>query len=498
MEYPLKHFRNLTIKTKLLLFSFILVLLISSIFIYSNRNTSSILAVFVSNQETYYAVNTLNMTLREGREVLLSYLNAPEPKLLDDFYDLQEKSNELLSVLAFNASTKEEYFRSRALINLSQVYFEGCMNTLDIKQSKKGNPYSSFYNGDRVLNYIYQYTGEYLQHTLTNDTSSYNRLQARGERVEMISYLMLLIIVIICSVFTLIFSSYIANPINQLIDISRNMSKGNLDIKPIEVQYYNEVGVLVETFNQMSENIRNLVQDLENKNEVEALLYKEELKNSRMEEMLKEARFLALQSQINPHFLFNTLNTISRSVHFEPPEVTIKLIQSLAQLFRYTLEQSEKCIALEDELIIIRKYLYIQQFRFQDRLSVSIDADPSCAGILIPKLTLQPLVENSLMHGLEPSDRKGHIHIQVKRRGEQILIRVFDNGIGVSKERIDEIMNPTSLNASSEKTSVGLMNIINRVEFMNKGIIRILSKPDHWTMICISIPTTRTEQCIHY
>ncbi len=492
------HFRNLKIKTKLVLFSFILVLLISSIFIYSNRNTSSILSVFVSNQETYYAVNNLNMTFRESREVLLSYLKASEPKLLEDFYTLQEKANDLLVILARKATTNEELFRSRALTNLSQVYFEGCMKTVNLSQNEKGNPYSVFYNGDTVLNYIYQYTGEYLQHTLTNDTSSYNRLQARGEQVEMISYLMLIIIVTICSVFTLIFSSYIANPINQLIDISRNISKGNLNIKPIEVKYYNEVGILVEAFNQMSENIRNLVHDLENKNEVEALLLKEELKNSRMEEILKEARFLALQSQINPHFLFNTLNTISRSVNFEPPEVTIKLIHSLAQLFRYTLEQSEKCIAIEDELVIVRKYLYIQEYRFHDRLTVSIDADPSCNGILIPKLTLQPLVENSLMHGLEPTDRKGLIHIQVKRRGEHILIRVFDNGIGVSRERIDEIMNPISLIPPSPITSVGLANLIKRIEFMNKGIIRILSKPDHWTMICISIPSTRTDPCIQY
>jgi sensor histidine kinase YesM len=436
------------------------------------------------------------MTLRESRALLLVYLKSPEPETLEDFFGLQVRANELLVVLAKKADSKEEIFRSRALSNLCTVYFEGCLKALEVNQRETENPYTVFYNGDTVLNYIYQYTGEYLQYTLTNDKSSYNRLQARGERVETISYLMLIIIVTLCSVFTFIFSSYIANPINQLIEISRNMSKGNLNVKQVEIKYYNEVGILVEAFNQMSENIRNLVHDLENKNEVEALLLKEELKNSRMEEMLKEARFLALQSQINPHFLFNTLNTISRSVTFEPPEVTIKLIHSLSQLFRYNLEHSEKCIAIEDELEIVKKYLYIQEFRFQDRLTVSIDSDSSCNGILIPKLTLQPLVENSLMHGLEPTDRKGIIHIQVKRRGETILIRVFDNGIGISHKGIDEIMNPSAVKPIGHTTSVGLVNIINRIEFMNKGIIRILSKPDHWTMVCISIPNTRTELCI--
>jgi sensor histidine kinase YesM len=490
--------RNLTIKTKLILFCFVLVILVSSIFLYSNRNTSSILSVFTSNQETYYAVNSLSMTLRECRELLLRYLSSPESESLEEFYSLQAKANELLVILSRKADSKEEIFRSRALSNLCSVYFEGCNRTLEVSQRTAANPYPLFYEGDTVLNYIYQYTGEYLQHTLTNDKSSYHILQARGQRVETISYLMLIFIVTLCSVFTFIFSSYIANPINELIEISRNLSKGDLDVKQIEIKYYNEVGVLVETFNQMSENIRNLVHDLENKNEVEALLLKEELKNSRMEEMLKEARFLALQSQINPHFLFNTLNTISRSVNFAPPEVTIKLIHSLSQLFRYNLEHNEKCIFIEEELEIVRKYLFIQEFRFQDRLSVSIDADPLCNKILIPKLTLQPLVENSLIHGLEPTDRKGTIHIQVKRRGENILIRVFDNGVGISKKRIDELLNPGSLNHPGPTTSVGLGNIISRIEFLNRGLVRIISKPDCWTMVCLSIPYPRTELCIQY
>lgn len=488
--------KNLKIKTKLILFCLILVLLVSSIFLYSNRNTSSILSVFTGNQETYYAANSLGMTLREYRQTLLEYLAFPDVETLGKYYSLQSKANELLVVLSQNAGEKEEIFRSRALINLCSVYFERNSNVLELSQNTEENPYPLFYSGDVVLNYIFQYTGEYLQHSLSNDKTSYHILQARGQNVETISYLMLIIIVTLCSIFIFLFSSYIANPINGLIEISKNLARGDLDVKKMEIKSYNEMGLLIETFNHMSVNIRNLVYDLEKKNEVEALLLKEELKNSRMEEMLKESRFLALQSQINPHFLFNTLNTISRSVNFEPPEVTKKLIQSLSQLFRYNLEHDEKCIAIEDELEIVQKYLFIQEFRFHDRLSVSIKMDPCCNNIRIPKLTLQPLVENSLIHGLEDTDRKGIIHIQVKRRGENILIRVFDNGVGIPKKRIDELLNPSFPNRTGLATSVGLGNIIHRIEFLNRGIINIISKPDCWTMVSISIPKPRTELCI--
>lgn len=299
---------------------------------------------------------------------------------------------------------------------------------------------------------------------------------------------MLLSIIIVCIIFTLIFSNYIANPIRQLVEISRNMAGGDLHVEKLKVKYYNEVGVLIDSFNQMSENIRNLVQDLEEKGEIESRLFKEEIKNSRIEELLKEARFQALQSQVNPHFLFNTLNVISRSVRFESKEVAVKLIQSLSELFRYNLEHNEKYSEIGTELEIVKKYLFIQEFRFRDRLSVSIDSDPSCHSILIPKLTLQPLVENALIHGLEDSDKKGCIHLQIKQRKDYIYIRVFDNGLGIDDNRIKDILNPRETSHTGHTTSIGIQNIISRIQLFCEGRFSLISIPSKWTMVCIKIP----------
>jgi len=481
MKFHQKGIHNLKIKTKLILFCFIIVFLVSSIFVFINRNSQKYLTSFRANQDTYYAVNSLNINLRETKVILATYIKESNSKELVKFYELKEKTYGLLKKMQEDASSTEEILLARGLKNLFVVYYENCLKVIEFQVTQNTNVYFQFYYGDTILNYIFQYTSQYLQEKLSNDNRTYNVLKMKMMDNEKLSYSLLVLIIVICIVFIFIFSSYIANPINQLIAITSDIAKGNLNVKEIDIKYYNEVGILVNSFNHMSAAIRNLVSDLENKHEVE--------------EMLKEARFQALQAQINPHFLFNTLNIISRSVTFESVEVTQKLIISLAQLFRYTLEHNEKHSTIEVEIEVVKKYLYIQEFRFNDRLTVSLDVDISCKDFLIPKLTLQPIVENAFIHGLEATDKKGHIHIQTKRKKENIIIRVFDNGIGISKKRIKEILNPKQTMATSTKTSVGILNIVNRIKFFNNGNLFIISKPGEWTIVKLVIPYERT-QCI--
>jgi sensor histidine kinase YesM len=477
MKVRKKGIKNFKIKTKLILFCLIIVVLVSSIFVFINRNSQKNLVTFMSNQDTYYAINSLNMNLRKTKTILAEYIKESKFVDLMNFYEIKETNEVLLKKLKENSSSNEEKLLARALDNLCTVYYNNCLTVISLHVTQNSSSYSQFYYGDIILNYIYQYTSQYLQEKLSNDNSIYNVLKTRIVNIEKISYTLLVIIIAACIVFIFIFSNYIANPINQLIAMSSDMANGDLNVRKLDIKYYNEVGMLINSFNHMSASIRKLVSDLENKHEVE--------------ELLKEARFQALQAQINPHFLFNTLNIISRSVSFESADVTQKLIISLAQLFRYTLEHNEKNSTIEVEIEVVKKYLYIQKFRFNDRLSVSLNIDPLCKDNLIPKLTLQPLVENAFMHGLESSDKQGHIHIQTKKRGKNIIIRVFDNGIGINKERINEIMDPKSKIHTGTSTSVGILNIVNRIKFFNNGNLSIISKPEEWTIVKIIIPCER-------
>ncbi|MDC7223365.1 MAG: sensor histidine kinase [Spirochaetales bacterium] len=481
--------KKLTIKAKLILFCTVLIILVSSAFLYTNGNSNTLLAAFIDNQETYHAVNGLTMALRESRSLVYEYLNGGDSESLDKLRIQRKAIRKQRSILTRKAVTNNEKHLARALVNSTDVFFKTCERIVYIRETGTGNPYVLLTEeGDKLLNYIYQYTSQYLQETLNRDSSLYDQLKSSSSKQKRISFVIILAILLLSIVVTLIFSNLIANPIKELVEISRGMAQGDLQVKKIKVKYYNEVGDLTDAFNQMSESIANLIRDLEEKSEVEGRLFREKLKNSRMEELLKESQFHALQSQVNPHFLFNTLNTISRAIRFESQEVAVQLVQSLAQLFRYNLDQNDKYCDLGTELEIVKKYLFIQEFRFRDRLSVKIDSDPACHSVLVPKLTIQPLVENAFIHGLENLNTRGYIHLQIRKRGVYTQIRIFDNGVGISREKLDEILHPAKQNHTGHTTSVGIQNVTKRLEIFCHGKFTLTSLPGRWTIAGIKIP----------
>ena len=157
---------------------------------------------------------------------------------------------------------------------------------------------------------------------------------------------------------------------------------------------------------------------------------------SRLETRLAEAQLQALQRQLHPHFLFNTLNTISGLMRTNMNAADL-MIDQLGDLLRMTLDTSgSQFVSLKDELDTLQKYLEIEQTRFGGRLSVSVQVDPDVLDALVPNLIMQPLVENAIRHGIAPHARPGWIAIQARRAGSQILVDVHDNGDGLSPDRI--------------------------------------------------------------
>jgi sensor histidine kinase YesM len=214
----------------------------------------------------------------------------------------------------------------------------------------------------------------------------------------------------------------------------------------------------------MSANIRKSVQDLKQKVEIEKKLHEEELKIVRMEQLVKEARFEALQSQINPHFLFNALNTISRTAMFENADKSVKLTRTLSNLFRYRLRQKSAIVPMSEELYIIGEYIYLQKVRFGDRLDYIEDVSEACKAVPVPVFLFQPLVENAIIHGIEPKVQGGKIRIKAMVRvdctgQELIVIRITDTGIGMSKERLDQIK---SFDVAAGN-NIGVANVYHRL-----------------------------------
>lgn len=189
-----------------------------------------------------------------------------------------------------------------------------------------------------------------------------------------------------------------------------------------------------------------------------------------LEKALGKAELLALQSQVNPHFLFNTLNTIARLAFIEGAETTEKTVYCLARVLRYNLRRNKEALTIEEELRTIKDYLFIQQTRFANRLEVNIDVQDEILRALVPCLTLQPIVENAIVHGIEPSTTKGQIFVRGYEKDSGIVFEVEDNGIGMSQDKIDRIFCLESLpSGKGHTTGIGLYNIQKRMQAFFRG-----------------------------
>ncbi|MDF2985227.1 MAG: signal transduction histidine kinase, LytS [Eubacterium sp.] len=219
----------------------------------------------------------------------------------------------------------------------------------------------------------------------------------------------------------------------------------------------------------------------------------------------KQAQYLALQNQINPHFLYNTLEGIRSEALCAGMDGVASMTEALATFFRYTISNVDHLVTLEDELSNIENYYIIQQFRFGDKLSLSIeydeeDDDLSILNLKLPKLILQPIVENSIYHGIERKIGKGNLRIRIDYTADRLIIRISDDGMGMEKEALDKLNNKLltysleDMESKKEKKGgIAIINVNNRIKliFGEKYGIYIYSTQNVGTDVEITLPIVK-------
>jgi two-component system sensor histidine kinase YesM len=221
----------------------------------------------------------------------------------------------------------------------------------------------------------------------------------------------------------------------------------------------------------------------------------------------RQAQYLALQNQINPHFLYNTLESIRSEAMFAGLNSVADMTESLATFFRYTITKVENLVSVEEELQNCETYFSIQQYRFGNRIQLTIQCEPEDKDVIyrfrIPKLTMQPILENSIIHGTELKVGPGHLTIHLARTENRLLIRISDDGLGMDEERlisINEKLSKNSFNiASAKQETIGgfaLINVNNRIRllFGDEYGLHVFSIQDVGTDVEISLPTISSDR----
>lgn len=280
-------------------------------------------------------------------------------------------------------------------------------------------------------------------------------------------------IIILTVLLSQLIARYIASPIKQLESIMRQVQKGNFDvIAPIEGT--KEVQSLSSSFAIMIVKIRKLMEDIK-----------------RVEELKRQHELDALQAKINPHFLYNTLDSMIWMAETGDNQGVVKMATALASLFRISIAKGHDTITLAEELYHTKSYLEIQQIRYKDKFTFSIDIPKELENCPTIKLICQPIVENSIYHGIKMLQEEGVIDITVREVDGDVVIKIRDNGIGMTEETAKSLLDPNIKRESQGSGSgIGLKNVDQRIKLSygeNYGLT-IESELEEGTVVTITIP----------
>lgn len=496
MRQRLKRFwQCLKIKQKIRLYTNIVIFVILvSIFLAVWAIKSSLLDFSTILRDNSLASDFVQCMERES-ELFKSYARIDDEDVLAELNQAIVNTQEVVGQLPYDYKKigEDRYAKTWSIFNMYQVYCE--KRDIILNAEKSFSDYVvRLYEVYEMQDYLQSYAKELMRDTLESGVSIY------ADKVRTI-----IVIPVVIIVFELIFllcihkmselmNSSIVSPVMELAEASHKIAENDFTIEDVELQSEDEMGELVHAFNKMKYATGEYILALEERRKALDLYHAEELEKLEMASRLNDMELDLLKSQINPHFLFNTLNVIGGMANLEGAQTTEAMIQSLSFLFRYNLKTPEEKVSLVRELKVVRDYMFIQEKRFGSRITYEIDCQTDPEMVLIPTFTFQPLIENAIIHGLASKEAGGQIRIRIRKQRDMICIAVADNGIGMDRDSLkslrqglhDDEMNKTA------RTSIGLFNIYKRVHALYEtGVMHIHSKPGVGTIVSIRIPDER-------
>lgn len=491
-----KTIRDLSLQTKiaLTLVTTSLIIFVVNLFMYMNINNMArrMDMVYQGNVK----LNELESALMEVQSSMTAYLNTKTSDSMEDYYRNEQNYRILTEELNDTVSNDATAMMERNIRHMSEDYLELAAQAVEAKRGRNVEKYNARYESvselyDYIVTYIYSLNNEQFK----TNSYTYKALSISFKSLELISS-SILICVLLCNVaLTIVLTRTITNPLKTLAAAANEVAKGNFDIKLLEVYSADEVGVVTRAFNKMIVNIRAYIARVKNSMEKEGAMKEKELL---MEAHLKDAQLKYLQAQINPHFLFNSLNAGAQLAMMEEADSTYWYIQNMAEFFRYNMKKNNEIVTLGEEIELVDSYIYILNVRFSGEIHFKKSVDERFHHIRVPGMILQPIVENCINYGIQDIDREGEIMLSVYEIEDTICISIRDNGIGMSQEKIDKILsgNLKGEDISGSSNGIGLDNVINRLKLFcdSNDVLDILSGGENMgTEVRINLPVSERE-----
>lgn len=389
---------------------------------------------------------------------------------------------------------------SREIFFLLESYLDMMHEAITLKRARAIEDYTALYDTMHRLNsHITEQIDRVSLYGLRRELTNYEHLLDMSRQL-LFWNLFVLVSAFMTAVFLIVLSiKKITDPMQHLAQMAGELSSGNFDVQDIRVNAVTEVSTVINAFNTMKHDIRQYIAEINKQKQIEQGYLAEKVRNLKMEQLLKRMELYTLQAQMNPHFLFNTLNTGVQLAITEEAEQTADYMENLAKFFRHNLRERDLVVPLRHEIAGLESYMYILRIRFPRSLELTLDVPEelldSCN---VPAMILQPLVENSVIHAFKGIDRRAVIEVRVRREQDTVSLVVRDNGVGIPPAKVEQLMGRDGRDPEHTSKVMGLKNVIQRLHFFFPTlpeVVTITSEPDNGTEVMIRIDS-RVEACI--
>jgi sensor histidine kinase YesM len=471
------------------------VVFLANMFMYYNINKSigTIDEVYNSN----VGLNDLLDSLTDVQDYVYEYLNTLSTESLENYYRSEQKYRDLSSELNGKIIDNDMILMQKNIKNMSETYLTIVDDTVDAKRGRNVEKYLVYYEKATVMyDYIRTYINSLNNEQFKYNSDNYELLQMSLRVLEIISTVVLLVITTFNVILIIIVTRSITGPLMRLTRAAYEVAGGNFEVDLVHVDSSDEVEIVTKAFNTMIVNIHQYIIKTTESMELENRMIEKDLM---MTNHLKDAQLKYLQAQINPHFLFNTLNAGAQLAMMEGADKTCLFIENMADFFRFNMKSIDQDSTLRDEIKLVDSYIYILNVRFSGGIHFYKDIDETLLNMRVPSMILQPVVENSVNYGIREIEYEGEIHMTVYLEGENINITIVDNGSGMDQSTIEKIMTSkledrASLKertVSKDSNGIGLGNVINRLRlyYDKEDVFEIESEGrNKGTKVTIHIP----------
>jgi sensor histidine kinase YesM len=339
-----------------------------------------------------------------------------------------------------------------------------------------------------MQDYLHQYAQTFMFTTLEEGNSRYGEILPTALRLPWIALFIGVVLLITIIQLAKTLNKTIVEPVIKLSNASRRIAANDFFIEDVTADNEDEIGDLVKAFNKMKYATGEYITALEDRRDALDKLHAQQINNLEIQKQLETMNLELLKSQINPHFLFNTLNVIGGMANLEEAQTTEKMIGALSSLFRYNLKMQDAEVILAQEIKVANDYMYLQQMRFGSRVGYEVDNRVDADKVFVPTFTFQPLLENSIIHGLSPKIEGGNIKLSISQEGDMLCIIIEDTGVGMTKDRLFELQSSLE-NNETDRHGIGVGNIYRRIYSMyENGSMTIESVEGEGTKVTIMIP----------